>query len=99
MLRKLAHSTDFEASECCASGARTLNPDSAVKTVERSPEAESWSNEGVRHLNFKVILRRALHRYQAAIRIIVCLEALTHRLHYGRVSPRVLCQTQLRNRG
>jgi hypothetical protein len=27
-----------------------MNPDSAVKTVERSREAESWSNEGVRQL-------------------------------------------------
>jgi hypothetical protein len=78
-----------------------IKPDSAVKTVERSRKVESWSNEGVPHLNLKVILRRAFHRYQAAntLTIIVCLEALTHRLRYGRVSPRVLCQTQLRNPG
>jgi hypothetical protein len=50
------------------SSSEKMNPDSAVQTVERSREAESWSNEGVRHLNFKVILRRALHCYQAAIR-------------------------------
>jgi len=32
-----------------------LNQDSAVKTAERSSEAEPWSSKGVRLCNFNVI--------------------------------------------